>query len=90
MTDPTPTTPPLDLAALRGWIEAGIRMAKEHALALIARAESAEAKIAAVREMCTELRDLPVSPDAPDYARQVLTGARSTATDVLAALDGAA
>lgn len=51
MTDPTPTPTPLDLAALRGWIEAGIRMAKEHALEVIARAEAAEAKNAAVREL---------------------------------------
>lgn len=60
MTDPTPAPTPLDLAALRGWIEAGIRMDKEHALEVIARAESAEANRQKAERKATDLFDIGI------------------------------
>ncbi|NKG21128.1 hypothetical protein [Paeniglutamicibacter terrestris] len=49
MTDQT--APPLDLTELKGWVESGIRIDVEHALQVIARAESAEAKVARVEHL---------------------------------------
>ena len=81
----TPAPTPLDLAALRGWIEAGIRMDKEHALEVIARAEAAEAKIAAVRATISEYGEQPHSTECGSG-----DCCRCTLDDFRAALDGTA
>lgn len=83
MTDQTPTPPALDLATLRGWIEVGIPCASEHALEVIARAEAAEAKIAAVRERAAKYSAVAL-PSQIDMTREHVAQA------FLRALDGTA